>query len=346
MFHATKNNKKKFKIKLIGRDFLNWSTDKDYFFTKNIIERSNDFNITNNIFSSDILYSTWWNILNSKRYRFFTPFKFVVATITNDPTISTKDFDYLANKVNLWVIANKKQEDFLINRNICKNDILFNPFRVSTSLFYKRDLTKAQLCNKLNISFEKIKGKTIVASIQRDSLGSDLTKPKFQKDPDLFVKCVSRIKDCLVLLAGPRRHYIRNLLNKKKIPYIFIGKETDVDDISLNNLNEDVVNLIYNLADIYIVSSSNEGGPKSIFESMLTKTPIFSTDVGMAPDFLPSSLIYKDEIDFELKYNKLTTTELSRLTSQNYELAIKTCNKDATELRINNILKEISERIS
>ena len=49
---------------------------------------------------------------------------------------------------------------------------------------------------------------------------------------------------------------------------------------------------MYNSLDLYIVSSRNEGGPQSIPESCLTKTPIISTDVGCAKIFLNNSSIY------------------------------------------------------
>ena len=56
---------------------------------------------------------------------------------------------------------------------------------------------------------------------------------------------------------------------------------------------------MYNSLDLYIVSSRNEGGPQSIPESCITKTPIISTDVGCAEIFLNNNSIYTFP-DFEL----------------------------------------------
>ena len=81
-------------------------------------------------------------------------------------------------------------------------------------------------------------------------------------------------KENFVLLAGYRRQYIIKLLEKYKIEYIYYEK------VSFEELNE-----LYNCLDLYIVSSRVEGGPQSIFECGLSKTPIISTDVGIAKNF-------------------------------------------------------------
>ena len=50
---------------------------------------------------------------------------------------------------------------------------------------------------------------------------------------------------------------------------------------------------MYNCLDLYIVSARYEGGPQAIVECALTKTPIVSTDVGLAPEILQSESIFK-----------------------------------------------------
>ena len=60
--------------------------------------------------------------------------------------------------------------------------------------------------------------------------------------------------------------------------------------VSLAELNE-----LYNCLDLYLVSSRVEGGPRAVFEAGITKTPIISTDVGIASDIMPRESIYKWE---------------------------------------------------
>ena len=49
---------------------------------------------------------------------------------------------------------------------------------------------------------------------------------------------------------------------------------------------------LYNILNLYIVSSRFEGGPQSIMECAVTKTPIISTDVGIASEILSPQSIY------------------------------------------------------
>ena len=51
--------------------------------------------------------------------------------------------------------------------------------------------------------------------------------------------------------------------------------------VSFKELNE-----LYNLLNLYVVSSRYEGGPQAIMECALIKTPIISTDVGIASEIL------------------------------------------------------------
>ena len=59
-----------------------------------------------------------------------------------------------------------------------------------------------------------------------------------------------------------------------------------------------LVNKLYNILDLYLVTSRIEGGPQAILECALTKTPILSTDVGVASEILDRKSIFKPE-DFE-----------------------------------------------
>ena len=59
-----------------------------------------------------------------------------------------------------------------------------------------------------------------------------------------------------------------------------------------------LVNKLYNILDLYLVTSRIEGGPQAILECALNKTPILSTDVGVASEILDPKSIFKPE-DFE-----------------------------------------------
>ena len=88
-------------------------------------------------------------------------------------------------------------------------------------------------------------------------------------------------------MTGTRRQYVINKLNEAKIPFYYV----EMADILL-------VNKLYNILDLYLVTSRIEGGPQAILECALTKTPILSTDVGVASEILDRKSIFKPE-DFE-----------------------------------------------
>jgi glycosyltransferase involved in cell wall biosynthesis len=70
-----------------------------------------------------------------------------------------------------------------------------------------------------------------------------------------------------------------------------------LDDLGISysyfeKANIEVINELYNCLDLYMVTSRIEGGPQAIFECAITKTPIISTDVGIANKILHPSAIF------------------------------------------------------
>jgi glycosyltransferase involved in cell wall biosynthesis len=124
----------------------------------------------------------------------------------------------------------------------------------------------------------------IVGSFQKDNEGKT-NEPKMSKGPDIFVNIMEDMQikhpDLVVVLSGTRRTYIIKELEKRGIPFKYF------EMIKLSELNE-----LYNCLDLYVVSSRVEGGPRAVFEAGITKTPIISTDVGIASEFMPTKSIY------------------------------------------------------
>ena len=153
------------------------------------------------------------------------------------------------------------------------------PFWVNSKLWF--DISES---SKLKTKYKIPEDRYIIGSFQRDTEGKDRSSPKLSKGPDRFFEIVKKMgeeRKIFVLLAGYRRQYIIKLLEKYKIAYIYYEK------VSFEELNE-----LYNCLDLYIVSSRVEGGPQSIFECGLSKTPIISTDVGIAKKVLATESIF------------------------------------------------------
>lgn len=119
----------------------------------------------------------------------------------------------------------------------------------------------------------------LIGSFQRDT-EKDGT-PKLEKGPDIFLKLLDNFNNPTVILTGYNRQYLIDELGKKGIKYFY--KE---------NISDSEINELYNILDLYIVSARVEGGPRSIFECALTKTPIISSDVGIASKILSKKSLY------------------------------------------------------
>ena len=74
-----------------------------------------------------------------------------------------------------------------------------------------------------------------------------------------------------------------NELDKISVPYTYY----ELPQI------EDVVRM-YLATDLYIVGARVEGGPQSLLECAITRTPILTTDVGMAQDIVSQKCITSD----------------------------------------------------
>lgn len=163
------------------------------------------------------------------------------------------------------------------------------PFWVNQNLWFEIK-NKEQLREKYSVDLNSY----LVGSFQRDTEGNDLVSPKLSKGPDRFLEIVEYLntknENLQIILTGKRRNYILDELSRREINYKYF------EMTSFQNLNE-----LYNILDLYVVSSRYEGGPQSILETAMTRTPIISTDVGIASEILDKKSIfnmnnYKDAI--------------------------------------------------
>ena len=258
-----------------------WVVDR---FRKEWIENNLD-SITENIEEADIVWiiAPWtWKKINKKHLKN----KKVVCTIHHI------DFEKFNNKekknfykrdkyVDTYHAISTKTEEQI--RSLTDKDIETIPFWINQNIFYEIK-NKNILRSKFNLNTESF----IVGSFQRDTEGKDLVSPKLSKGPDRFIEILIELnkknKNIEVLLTGKRRDYLIKNLKKNKIPYIYH------EMITFEQLNE-----LYNCIDLYIVASRVEGGPQAILECAITKTPIISTDVGIASKILHESSIFTME---------------------------------------------------
>lgn len=255
----------------------NWIVDR---LRKEFYEDNQEI-LTNNIKDADILWiiAPWtWKKIPKK----FLKQKTVLCTIHHideEKFIGDegKDFYKLDKYVDYYHTISKKSFDQL--SKFTSKKIFISPFWVNNKIWFPISENK-DLKSKFYIPSDAF----IIGSFQRDTEGKDGISPKLSKGPDqLFeiIKAISEQKNIFVILAGHRRTYLINLLEENNVPYKYFER---VDQTSLNEL--------YNCLDLYIVSSRVEGGPQAIFECALSKTPIISTDVGVASEILSENSIF------------------------------------------------------
>ena len=154
------------------------------------------------------------------------------------------------------------------------------PFWVNQNIWFQIE-NKKKLYEKYNLDNRGY----FIGSFQRDTEGHDLISPKLSKGPDRFIEIIKHIylekENLNIILAGKRRNYIIEQLKKEKIPFHYF------EMASFSEINE-----LYNILDLYIVSSRYEGGPAAIMECGLSKTPLISTDVGIASEILDPVSIF------------------------------------------------------
>lgn len=341
------------KICVLGKDNKNWSTDMDRHYLIRAI-RANGYELTNAIEKADILWTVWYSHLLSKRY-FLNRFQFkrkrLIAMVSNHIADNREKFNKVKAYIDFWVCANSKQSEFLQSNGIAENRIFYSPFYVDENIFRKIDISKEDLCVKLKISSDKIKNKILIGSFQRDSKGKDLLKPKWHKNPEMLVDEAEMLHKSdaryTLLLAGPRRHYLVNECRKRKLPFIFVGDISYIDkkkdDVIANNLSLEKINLLYNLCDLYRVTSVSEGGPKALLEAPLTDTPVFSSDVGMASDILPEYALCKSSKEFIKRATKIITdsSKKEKLTADSKAKVSRINNRKAYKSRIDYILQKV-----
>jgi len=168
---------------------------------------------------------------------------------------------------------------------LTKKPIFVIPFWVNQNIWKKLPEEKEALREKHGIDTNCF----LIGSFQRDTEGHDLKSPKLEKGPDLLCDAVEKLRDhyasmdreVKVLLAGWRRQYVMNRLKNANIQFY-----AELPPF-------EAINSFYNMLDLYLVAARYEGGPQAIVECATNKTPIISTDVGLAPDILHPDSIFK-----------------------------------------------------
>lgn len=241
--------------------------------------------------------------------------RFVIAHADNPPYFYVKqpEFARVQKQVDLWIARSREAEEQF---RALRLPVEYIPYTIDPGLFFPLAKTrneKAALRRKYGIPEEAY----LIANFHRDSEGANLYEPKLQKAPELLVMILSQLKArgqaFHVLLAGPRRHWLRRELRRGNIPFTFVGKEgIEGDDFGVNITSRRQLNELYNATDLYLITSRWEGGPQSLMEAAACRCKIVSPPIGLARDILePQCLFHFASQAVEIIQNDMQRDSLS-----------------------------------
>ena len=180
-----------------------------------------------------------------------------------------------AARVDRVQVTHGEMEELVLEAGVDPAKVFRIPIGVDIEHFPLADAqTRAEARRELGLPASAF----VVGSFQKDGVGwGEGLEPKQIKGPDTLVATLERLRaripDLAVLLTGPARGYVRRELERTGIPYRYA-----------NLRSRERLARAYHALDVYLVTSRQEGGPKSVLESMASGAPLVTTRVGQAPE--------------------------------------------------------------
>ena len=163
----------------------------------------------------------------------------------------------------------------LVQGGVDEKRIIVIPLGVDTNLFHSVSVSrKKEIREKYDLPPDRL----IIGSFQKDGVGwKEGLRPKLIKGPDIFIEVIKKLKKYrpFILLTGPARGYVKQRLLENDIEFKHFYPQLNAEMCPL-----------YQMLDLYLITSRIEGGPKAIVEAMACGIPLVSTKVGMAADVI------------------------------------------------------------
>ena len=278
-------------VHFAGDQKIKWALDEDLRWARKALD--GDLRLTS-AWQSRIVHAAWWpsawslgtDVLRSQK---------VVCFSDNAPSFYARQPEFHAVRpfVDQWIARSRQAVREFSTLGISAE---LAPYCVDPKIFFRLPLEDPDL-QALRHQLGLPADAYVIGNFHSDTaftLGPD--RPKWQKGPDVFAEIVRQVHEkqprVCVLLAGPRRHWLRQRLKACGVPVFFLGRESEGDDFGVNILNRSQLNRLYNLLDLCLVSSRWEGGPHSILEASFAKTKILSTRVGISEDVLEQASLF------------------------------------------------------
>jgi glycosyltransferase involved in cell wall biosynthesis len=280
---------------LTGGDGLGWALDEELRLAA--LSMGDSVELTD-LRDAEIVHSMWWRGLLPIPHRDLVGkrvFAFPASEIWR--FLEAPESVEARRLVGRWVARSRKDTSQFASVGI---ESAYVPVLVDPETF--RPLSHAApAVEAMRARWNIPRDRYLIGSFQRDTEGADLTSPKLVKGPDLLFAMLhllhARGLPIHAVLAGRRRFWIMRRLTEAGIPFTFLGAHVDGDDMRVNTLSREDLNVLYNLVDVYVVSSRSENGPQAVLEGAAAKCAVVSTLVGTAPDILEPMCLYRDPLE-------------------------------------------------
>jgi glycosyltransferase involved in cell wall biosynthesis len=252
-----------------------WSINDD---VNNLAQYLSSENISSRISSRPIFtrskviyFSNLWSFdLNFNRYCTYN--KVIVTVFHGDFNIE----DEMDKKLN-DILISEKLIDVLVVPNLTMKTRFLN-WGFSEEKIQVIPIGIIQDIHKPKVVKEFPTQEFTIGSFQKDGIGwEDGLLPKYIKGPDIMVEVLRELKkrgyNFNVRLTGPSRGYVKQKLTEYGIKYHHTYYQNSLE------LPKE-----YKKIDLYLMTSREEGGPKSLAECMASLTPFIATPTGLAKD--------------------------------------------------------------
>lgn len=281
-------------VHLAGGEGVGWALDTDLAMTRAALELiPESVRLVDRIEDAETVHSVWDSAL-LKLPREALRGKRVMCHVCTDVFALTQRAESLPLRqmVGLWVAPSQRALSALGAFGLRAHAV---PYTVDTDVF-RPAAAPSETRRAVRRAWGIPDDAYVICNFMRDSLGSDLLSPKWEKGPEMLVEIcrllVARGFPLHVLLAGPRRHWVRGKLAQAGVPYTFAGRVTDADDNRENNLPASELVKLYRASDLHLTSSRSEGGPRAVLECAATGVAQLSTPVGVAEDILEPCALF------------------------------------------------------
>ncbi len=333
------------KVYLCGSEGNGWALDADLATTRQALLALPELVELTSLRRADVVYTVWeYPILHMDPKKLEG--KKILCQICNDLMRIYEDPCMIraAEMFGLWIPMTRE----------CIADVealgyrhRYIPYAVDTTVFTPC-LPDDQTVDQLRRHYGIPQSSFVISNFMRDSSAQDLLMPKAQKGTELLLEIGRQLVEKKLpvhfLFAGPRRHWIKNRMKSLGIPFTFIGQESDRDDNDVNILPPDVVNLLYHISDLHLVTSRWEGGPRAVLESAATKTAILSTPVGVANDILqPQSLFTSVDEGVETIEAHVQRQILAPTIEEQYQVLVTSHTPKANVPRFRHLFEKVEE---